>query len=362
MIRILLVHPRPTRGGFTAVASQAAELCRRGGFEVVVASAPGPRLDELPAACSVELLDHPLTSLRGMWELRRIAAHVRPDIVHLHGRQAGFIGRLILQANSRRHVLYTPHVMLGVGQSFARRFGGDLAELLLLRRTTAVLCVSHHQMAEWSMRDPTTRIRYLPNIIWPHGLTREHIAPTNGLDVTDWSRTILVPSGYDPVKRLEVVIEAMALLPEPRPTVAIVGAVDRADYRDRIVSLADGLGVRRNVQFGENLPNIRAALRDASLVVLPSFSESGLPIVGLEAIAEGARVAWSWIAGHVELFGDVGAPFSTASELATILVGDHTEASVACRQSWLAEHHRRAQQIRSEYWNELEATFHSGQR
>ena len=359
MIRILLIHPTPTRGGFTAVVSQANELCRRGGFEVLVASTPGRRLDELPPACSVELLGQPLTSLLGMRQLRRIVARVRPDIVHLHGRQAGFIGRLTMQANGRRHVLYTPHGTSWVAEPFARRLGAELVERLLIRRTAAVLCVSHHEVAEWSTRNPTTPIRYLPNMIWPHGLNREHIAPTAGLGVTDWSRTILVPSGYDPWKRLEIVIEAMALLPEPRPTVAIVGTVDRADYRDRIVSLAVDLGVSRDVHFGEDVRNLGAALRDASLVILPS-SREGLPIVGLEAIAEGARVAWSWISGHAEIFGDAGAPFWTASELATIMVGDHAEASVAPRQSWLAEYHRKAEQIRSEYWDELEAIFHNG--
>jgi glycosyltransferase involved in cell wall biosynthesis len=161
------------------------------------------------------------------------------------------------------------------------------------------------------------------------------------------------------VKRLEVVIEALALLPEPRPTIAIVGAVDRADYQDRMVSLAAGLGVSRNVRFEEVIQNVQTALRDASLVVLPSFSE-GLPIVGLEAIAQGARVAWSRISGHVECFGDAGAPFWTASELAGIMAGDHTAASVASRESWLTEYRRKAEQIRSAYWDELEASFHSG--
>ena len=58
--------------------------------------------------------------------------------------------------------------------------------------------------------------------------------------------------------------------------------------------------------------------------------------------------------------GDTGASFWTANELASIMVGDHSEASVASRQSWLTKYRREAEQIRSAYWDELEASFRSG--
>jgi len=247
-----------------------------------------------------------------------------------------------------------------VGHSFVSIVSDDIAERLLLRRTAAILCVSHHEVAAWNRRDISERVRYLPNPVPPLELTRDRVGPTDAGDATEWPHAILVPTGYDPIKRVEVVIEALAILPAPRPTVVIVGPLARAEYRDRMVSLAADLGVSRDVHFGEEIRNARSALREASLVVLPSFSE-GFPTVGLEAIAEGARVAWSWIGGHVELFGDTGTPFWTATELAAIMAGDHAQASVASRRSWLAEHRRRAEQIRSEYWNELEAILRSDQ-
>jgi hypothetical protein len=52
--------------------------------------------------------------------------------------------------------------------------------------------------------------------------------------------------------------------------------------------------------------------------MLPSFRE-GFPIVGLEAISEGAEVAWSRIGPHIELCGDAGAPCGTATGLATFM-------------------------------------------
>jgi glycosyltransferase involved in cell wall biosynthesis len=254
--------------------------------------------------------------------------------------------------------LFTPHGLPWV-HSFVSAITDDVAERLLLRRTAAVLCVSHHEVAAWNRRDTSERITYLPNPVPPLEFTRDRAGSVVVREGAAPTRTILVPTGYDPIKRIEVVIEALALLPEPRPDVAIVGAVTRADYRDRMMALAAERGVSRNIRFDKEIRNVRAALREASLVVLPSFSE-GLPVVGLEAISEGACVAWSRIGGHVELFGDAGAPFWTAAELATIIAADHQEASLACRQSWLAEYRRSAERIRSEYWTELEANFRSG--
>ena len=245
MIRILLVHPIPTRGGFTATVSQAKELCRKEGFEIFVASAPGPRLDELPSACSVEVLHHPLTSLRGMRQLRRITGDVMPDIVHFHGRQAGLIGRLTLKANSRCRVLYTPHGSLTFG-SFSRRFAGELVEPVLQKRTEAILCVSHHEVAEWSARDIATQIRYFPNNIWPEELTRENVAGTVGCDSTDWSRTILVPSGYDPMKGSKSLSRpCLSYVNHAPPSRSGAG---RADYRDRMVTLAERSGCQPKYQ------------------------------------------------------------------------------------------------------------------
>lgn len=356
MIRILLIHPRPTRGGFTAVVSQAAELCRRTDFHVTVASTRGARLDELPRTASVEVLAHPLTSLQGVWSLQRIVRRLRPDIIHFHGRQAGLIGRLTTWRNS--HILYTPHGTPWVGQSFWRAVAGDLAERLLLRRTAAVLCVSHHEVEEWSRRDATLRIKYLPNPVSP--VASEQSLPLSRRQNLDRPRTILVPSGYNPQKRLEVVIEALAMLSKPRPPVAIVGPLDRVDYRDQLISLAMSRGVGGDIQFGENLPDVRTAMREASLVILPSFSE-GFPIVGQEAIAEGARVAWSRIAAHAELFGDTGASFWNAAELAAIMAGDHANASVASRQTWLCNYQCRVERLRAGYWDHLVGQICNGQ-
>lgn len=357
-VRILLVHPRPTRGGFTALVSQAVELSQRTDFEVFVASNDGPRLSEVPASCSVTALRHPLKSIRGMCEIRNLVSRVRPEVVHFHGRQAGLIGRLAIERmRIRHHVLYTPHGTPWVSQSFWRDVVGDLAERLLLRRTAAVHCVSHHEVEEWSRREAGHRIRYMPNALSFNANSQD--GTTTQGDSSAWSDSILVPSGYNPQKRVEIVIEALALVPEPRPFVTIAGPVDRVDYRDSLKILAAELGVGDRVCFRENLADIRTAMRHASLVILPSFSE-GRPIVGQEAIAEGARVAWSRIGAHAELFGETGAPFWNAAELAAIMVGNHREASVAARRPWLIEEQRRTEKLRSAYWDELRELLRDG--
>ena len=87
--------------------------------------------------------------------------------------------------------------------------------------------------------------------------------------------------------------------------------------------------------------------REASLVILPSFSEGFPPIIGQAAIG-------------IELFGDAGAPFWTAAEIAAVMAGDHAEASVATRQTWPSDYQRSAENHRAEYWDELEEHCRNG--
>ena len=117
----------------------------------------------------------------------------------------------------------------------------------------------------------------------------------------------------------------------------------------------------REVNEARRLPIIsRRAVREASLVILPSFCE-GFPIARQEATAEGAQVAWSQTSGHVEFFGDAGARFWIAADLAAVMVGsDHAELSVANRQTWPRDYQRSVERRTTEHWDELEGIIRSG--
>lgn len=350
MTRILILHPLPTRGGFSAVLLQTKELLERGDFEVTVAVASGPRLAEVPDGATVAVLEYPLTSIRGVAELRRVVKAVDPDVVHLHGRKAGLIGRLAMSRRNRPIVLYTPHGTVWMGASWRRSACNDAAERLLLRRATYILCVSRAEQADWVRRDTSPRVRYFPNPLMLGAADCDRSVDSALSDEID----VLVPSGYSPQKRLEVVLEALALLPQPRPTVLVTGTADRQEEIDSVRARAILLGVADSITFGESVMNVVDLMAAARIVVLPSYSE-GMPIVGEEAIVAGASVAWSAIPPHFELFADYGASFWTAEELAKILQLPRESASVAGRRKWQVDHQIQVRTIRSAFWDELKA-------
>ena len=353
MTRILIVHPRPTRGGFSAVLSQAKELLAHGDFEITIAVADGPRISEIPGGVNVVLLEHRLSSFSGIFELKRVLRTVRPDVLHLHGRKAGLIGRLSVRQRDRPSVLYTPHGTVWMGSSWSRSTANDTVERLLLRRTDYVLCVSRAEQSDWVRRDPSSRVKYFPNLI---DLDTVDVAPAVDRH-DDGSVDVLVPSGYSPQKRLSVVVEALALMAEPRPKVLIAGAADSRKEIDFVRELATSLRVTDSLTFGGNVAKIRELMAEARVVVLPSYSE-GMPIVGQEAILAGAHVAWSAIPPHFELFADCGEGFWTAEELARLLTLPRVVGSVSARRTWLARHQSEAKAIRNKFWTELAINAH----
>nr|WP_254450811.1 glycosyltransferase family 4 protein [Aeromicrobium stalagmiti] len=340
----MLVHSRPTRGGFSAVVSQAAELTALGGFEVSVLVQDGDRVKELPPTVDHVVLTRPLASLRGLIQARRAIAKSRPQILHLHGRQAGFLLRLLGPRNQVGTVLYTPHGTPWSGGSTRGFLMTEISERILLRRTDSVLCVSRAEQADWTRRDGSPRIVFFPNLV----LASVSIPPVAD-PVPALNSTVLVPGGYNPQKRLEVVIEALALTSAPRRPVLFCGSVDDPAYRDRLIELARLRGVESNVTFAQSIPGITSMMHHAHLVVLPSYSE-GMPIVGQEAILAGANVLWSSIPPHHELFADSGGSFWTAEELAQLLEKQSQTFSVTERQGWLEAFQLDARGRREAFW------------
>lgn len=344
--RIVLVHPRPTRGGFTALVDEAWELADSKQYLVSVVVEQGARVIELPPTVEIYPLKTSLASWRGALQLRRICRSRSVNVVHLHGRQAGVVGRLVLRGiNPKPVILYTPHGTPWPGRSWVRGLVHDLIERALLPYTDHVLCVSHSEMTEWARRDVSPKIRYIPNRL------PSVVVAGNGTSFA--TGNVLVPSGYNPQKRLEVVLQALRLMGDAAPLTHLAGSVDRPQYIVSLKRQAEEMGLEGRVVFHSELKDIRAHLASASLIVLPSYSE-GFPIIGLETLQAGANVAWSRIAPHHEMFGESGAPFWTAEELAEILCKPHEVASVVGRRPWLEKYSAETLQKRADFWLELE--------
>lgn len=346
MTRVLIVHPLPTRGGFSAVVAQTEELLALGGFDVTVLVGRGARVDELPDGVRVSLLRSGLATGSGILQLRSTIRKQRPDILHLHGRKAGVIGRAFGSSRSAGTVLYTPHGTPWNGASIRRLMLNELLERLLLSRADRVLCVSRSEQADWVRRDSTERIVYFPNPVRPSSTTTElaHDRIPEG--------AVVVPSGYHPQKRLEVVLEALALMTKPRPNVVFCGTVDDAGYKQMIEGMARRLGVHDSTTFLANMTGITAVMRRAERVILPSFSE-GMPIVGQEAVLAGANVLWSAIPPHLELFGRHSGEFWTPGELAGLMARPAGEFTVRPLARTFGESQASVRLRRQDFWSSM---------
>ncbi len=119
---------------------------------------------------------------------------------------------------------------------------------------------------------------------------------------------ILSPSAKRPHKNLERLLEAVALLPAPRPVLVIPGYP--TPHEQQLRQRAMSLGVADDVRFpgwigGAELEGLHAA---AAGVVFPSLYEGfGLPV--LEAMARGVPVACSSTSSLGEIAGDAAITF-----------------------------------------------------
>jgi len=172
----------------------------------------------------------------------------------------------------------------------------------------------------------------------PHGITMPPPVPP---DAEETDRGVRERFGFGPQpillcvaakrrhKNLHGLIEALALVPEPRPQLVLPGTPN--DYELELRELADRLGLRETVHFPGWVSDrdLESLYRAASCFALPSFQEGfGLPV--LEAMARGLPVACSDIPALREVVGDAAElfdphdPSSIARAIAR--VGDRANA------------------------------------
>lgn len=108
-------------------------------------------------------------------------------------------------------------------------------------------------------------------------------------------RFIVGLGSLDPIKRVDLAIRAVALLPEPRPPLVWIANSGSESYREAIGELARSLGVTLRVQMAISDSELVAILNRATLMLCTSRLEPfgfaaleanacGLPVVG---VAEG---------------------------------------------------------------------------
>jgi glycosyltransferase involved in cell wall biosynthesis len=205
-----------------------------------------------------------------------------PAILHAHLFHANLLGRVVGRLAGVPIILSTEHTM-GMESEWrywVNRLTHPLVDRVVCVSPQIVRFVTHH------VGIPEAKTVLIQNSI---DLQRFQSVP----DRQDARIALGLPLGHplictvarlDPVKRLDILLSALAKLPEVRLVV-----VGEGPERCKLIGLASELGVEERVQFVGQRQDVLPWLAACDLFVLCSDWE-GMPMAVLEAMAAGIPV------------------------------------------------------------------------
>lgn len=318
-MRILAInHEYPPLGGGSGVATRhlAAALAALGHEVVVLTSAvdgqdlvayeeAGVRVSRFPVGARAGQLAGARSWLSFLWrapaQIRRLVGTFRPDIIHSHFLFPS--GYVVARAGEG-----VPHVSSAVGAELhdpSRRFSADRSRLMriavrrVLRQAGAVTT---------SARDLTERLQTLfPNVQpteIPWGVPPPPADSRQRPDLRLPPDAFVVASLCRLVrrKRLDVLLEAVSQLRDPRIYVVIMGFGPQEAY---LRKLAAELDIAHQVRFTGQVSEAdkSAYLRSADVFCLPSDHE-GFGLVFVEAMSVGTPVIATDVGGQTDFLRD----------------------------------------------------------
>lgn len=245
----------------------------------------------------------------------------RPRVLHCHSTfSPATIGTLARHRGQDR-VVVTVHTGGLLGEMWEhRRSPLRGIRRAILRRADAFTGVTAETARELTaFVRPAGPVRVIPNFVdlarfRPPGDAAERAALRARLGLPDGPLGVFV-GRLNPVKNLDLVLEALALLGEAAPGFAVVGHGPEAA---RLRRQADEWGLGGRVRFVGAQSNVEEFLRAADCFVLPSVSE-GIPLALLEAMATALPVVVTAVGGLAELVRDGETGLSVPSQDAKAL-------------------------------------------
>ncbi|MFB3068191.1 MAG: glycosyltransferase family 4 protein [Acidobacteriota bacterium] len=313
--RILHVHTLSVVSGSGIGALRTMQGSANCGAEVGLASAPGGKLETLVRDAGMQFYPirnfvselSPFKDFHALWQLDRLFARERFDLVHTHNSKAGFLGRLAARKNHVPVVIHTVH-----GFPFHEAEKWVLRHLFIaLERIAAGWCdqmiAVSQPMVEWAQREkiapPEKFVKIYSGIEverFRDQAPRPELKRQFGIEAEEL--VIGIVSKLWEGKGHEHLIDAMARLLESGYRVKLL-IVGDGYLEEKLREKVKSLGIEKAVVFTgfwSNVPEMTAIL-DVS--VLPSFYE-GMGRVVLEAMAAGKPVVASRVGGLTELVED----------------------------------------------------------
>ena len=240
--------------------------------------------------------------LGGLWHLLR---HGRRGIYHAHA--LGASGWLAVAA---RYLLGGRCIIkLRTGRSgYEKHCSSGLARWqfsTLLRLADCIVVVNREvERFVLALGIPATRVVRIPNAVetsqfYPAS-GAEEMATRRRLDLPAGKTIVLYVGRLEPVKGLDILLRAWALLPEHVRVNALLLIVGGGPEHEKLLGLADSLGVHESVLLTGSKQDVRDYYWAADIFVLPSRAE-GLSNAMIEAMACGLPVVASNVGGAPDM-------------------------------------------------------------
>jgi glycosyltransferase involved in cell wall biosynthesis len=309
-MRIVQVTTQSVGGPVEHAVDVAIGLAGRGHDSHVV----GPRTARTEAATAAGVTWHDVAvaskrDLRGGVASARRLWTLRPDVVHLQDRRAGWLGRGLAPAlrarKSRTGVVYTLH---GVADGLSDLVAGNARAAVRRRRDGWYYLTGERAITRWGGARVVVPSSAVAAYAVEHvGLPREIVdVVPNGVDPARFGGgrgptgdPVAVWVGVlAPVKRVDLLLEAVAAVPRLR--LILVGDGPLRDEVARRCAVSDLAG---RVELAGWVDDPAALLTRADLYVLTSAAEN-CPLSLLEAMASGLPVAATAVGGVPEVVRD----------------------------------------------------------
>lgn len=302
--RIAMVAETTGPGGLETVLVTLARAFRERGHEVIpiIPLVPGDWLTETFASGDFDVetfaLPHGWGSMLGAArEVYGILRRRRIEAVHSHDFTAAVVG------GGCARLLGIPSVMtLHGSRYYAERWYRRQLLGWVARGSRAVVAVSG-SLKEHVVRDlslPEHAVHVVQNGVPP--AVGERTRGRRELGLHEGEIAILAVGRLTPVKGLDVLLRAVALLGEALPPHRIFLAGE-GEARPELEALRDELGLERSVTLLGMRGDIPDLMAGSDIFTMPSRSE-GLPVALLEAMGVGLPIVASRVGGIPELLDD----------------------------------------------------------
>ncbi len=229
---------------------------------------------------------------RFLKSLTRVIKRQRYELLHAHTPRTLLVGGLVAR---RCRVPLVYHVHSPVGRDSTRVWNNRInqwVETWLARRAAHMICVSDSLRSYMiQLGHDADRLTTVPN-----GVSIVHDVADRQPPRGTW--TLGTTALFRPRKGTEVLLQALAKLHRSGLPIRLlaVGPFESEVYQSEILQQAAELGVSELITWTGFASDVNAHLQQMDVFVLPSLFGEGLPMVVLEAMANGTPV----VAANVE--------------------------------------------------------------